>query len=83
MKIVDAIPASNSLHKVNLVENAGQYAIVRQALNRPAVVVQENMTREAAKSYWWRMCMSHFYGATHNLHDAEVMADRRINETIH
>lgn len=83
MKIVDAIPASNSLHKVNLVENAGQYAIIHQALNRPAVVVQENMTRESAKSYWWRMCMSHSYGATHNLHDAEVMADRRINETIH
>lgn len=83
MKIVDAIPVSNSLHKVNLVENAGQYAIVRQALNRPAVVVQKNMTREAAKSYWWRMCMSHFYGATHNLHDAEIMADRRVAETIH
>ncbi len=83
MKIIDALPVSNSLHKVNLVENAGQFAIVRQALNRPAVVVLKNMTREAAKSYWWRMCMSHFYGVTHNLHDAEVMADRRVGETIH
>ncbi|MBI5792053.1 MAG: hypothetical protein AB1642_00935 [Pseudomonadota bacterium] len=83
MKIIDAIPVSNSLHKVNLIEDAGQYAIVRQALNRPAFVIQERMTRDAAKSYWWRMCMSHFYGATHNLHDAERMADRRVNETIH
>ncbi|WIM05847.1 MAG: hypothetical protein OHM77_00735 [Candidatus Nitricoxidivorans perseverans] len=83
MKIIDAIPVSNSLHKVNLVENAGQFSIVRQAVNRPAVVVLKNMTREAAKSFWWRMCMSHFYGATHNLHDAERMADRRVDETIH
>lgn len=83
MKVIDAIPVLNSLHKVNLVESAGQYAIVCQALNRPALIVQQNMTREAAKSYWWRMCMSHFYGVTHNLHDAEVMADRRVGETIH
>lgn len=83
MKIIDAIPVLNSLHKVNLVESAGQYAIDCQALNRPALIVQQNMTREAAKSYWWRMCMSHFYGVTHNLHDAEVMADRRVGETIH
>lgn len=82
MKILDAIPVSNSLHKVNLIENAGQYAIVRQALNRPCFVVQEHMTFEAAMSFWWRMCMSHFYGATHNLHDAEMMADRRV-ETLH
>ncbi len=83
MKVLDAIPVSNALHKVNLVENAGQYSIVHQPLNRPAVVMQQNMTRDAARSFWRRMCVSHFYFATHNLHDAEVMADRRVDETIH
>lgn len=81
MKILDSIQ-HEGLHKLLLVENGGEFSVLGQAINRRAVTVQGHLTCDAAKSFWRRVCLCYFYNVTHNLRDAEAMAERRI-ATIH
>lgn len=81
MKVLDSIQ-HKGLHKLLLVEDGGEFSVLGQAINRRAVPIQEHLTCDAAKALWRRVCLCHFYGVTHNLHDAEVLAERRI-ATIH
>lgn len=81
MRILDSIQ-DKGLHKLLLVEEGGEFAVLGQAINRNHVRVQEHLTCEAAKVFWRKVCVSRFYGVTHNLRDAEEMAERRIS-TIH
>lgn len=82
MRLLDSIPAK-ALHKLMFVEEqAGQFAILGQAANRKPVHVQQNMTEDAAKAFWRKACLCHFYSTTHCVRDAEAMADKRL-ETIH
>jgi hypothetical protein len=77
MKVIDSVQ-DKGLHKLTLVEDGGEYAVLGQAINRRAVPVQEHLNCGAAKAIWRKVCLSHFYSVTHNLHDAEVLAERRI-----
>jgi hypothetical protein len=77
MKVIDSVQ-DKGLHKLTLVEDGGEYAVLGQAINRRAVPVQGHLSCDAAKTLWRKICLSHFYGVTHNLHDAEVLAERRI-----
>lgn len=77
MKVLDSIQ-HKGLHKFLLVEDGGEFRVLDQAINRQPTPVLEHMTEGAALAYWRRACLCRFYGVTHNLHDAERLADRRI-----
>ena len=81
MKVLDSIQ-HKGLHKLLLVEDGGEYSVLGQAINRRAVSVLEHLTDEAAMAFWRRACLCHFYDVTHNMRDAEKMAEQRI-ATIH
>jgi hypothetical protein len=77
MRLLDSIQ-DKSLHKLILIEDGGEFAVLGQASHRRSMPIYGHMSRDAAKAYWRKVCLSHFYRVTHNLHDAEVMANRRI-----
>lgn len=77
MKVLDSIQ-HKGLRKLLLVEDGGEFAVLGQALNRHPTPVMEHMTEGAALAYWWRVCFCHFYSVTHNLRDAQTLAERRI-----
>lgn len=82
MRLLDSIPAE-SLHKLMFVEEQpGDFAILGQAANRRPVAVLQHMTQDAAKAFWRKACLCHFYTITQNIRDAEAMAEQRL-ETIH
>jgi hypothetical protein len=81
MKVIDSVQ-DKGLHKLTLVEDGGEYAVLSQAINRRAMSVQGHLNCDAAKALWRKVCLSHFYSVTRNLHDAEALAERRI-ATIH
>jgi hypothetical protein len=77
MVVLDSVQ-DKGLHKLMLVEDGGEYAVLGQAVNRRAMSIQGRLDCDAAKALWRKICLSHFYSVTHNLHDAEVLAERRI-----
>lgn len=83
MRVIDTIPHPGDPFLKNiLVEDHGEYAILRQVQGRTATTAEEHLNEEVAFVFWRKMLTAAFYAISHNPSDSLKLAERRL-KTLH
>ena len=77
MRILDSVP-ENLLHKLVLVEDGGKFAICHQSHGRRPETVHCTLSEQAVLDQWNENVFRMFLSVTHNPHDSQALAERRI-----